>query len=541
MWYRAVRMTLLLSLCFIQMSCGGGAGSSNTSLTPSGLTTSALASAPQRVTSVSPATGSTGVQTSAVIKINFNADMDASSITSETLQVVGPNGAVSGIVSVDDPRTATFTPMAPLLPQANYSTTLAAGIKEASGQTLGSSYSWNFTTGIDTLTRSAKDVVPAKLFGLHIFDAAGATNWPTAKFGTWRIWDANVTWWFLEPNKGEWHFELLDKLMALAEKNGIEVTYSLCHTPTWASARPTEGAWGPGHVAEPANIEDWKNYVRTVATRYKGRIHYYEIWNEPNLAQFYTGSVDKMVELTDTATAVLKEIDPTIKVIAPSPTTDLDGVSWLNQFLAKGGAKNADIIGFHFYVPRTYPEAMLDYINQVKGVMTSNNVAAKPLWNTESGWFVADHLSTVPAVANWKVLNDDESSAYIARSYILNWASGIDRFNWYGWDSSTMALVEADGKTIKPGAVAYNETYGWLNGASLVSCGINSQGTWVAQIVRDGGYKAWIVWNKENAGNFTLPNEWNAAHLRDLAGNKVSLQGKSQLTIGIMPVLIENM
>jgi len=393
--------------------------------------------------------------------------------------------------------------------------------------------------GKSILTRSTGDVIPANFFGLHIFDAGGATKWPTAKFGTWRVWDANVAWYFIEPKKGEWHFELFDKLVALAERNGVEITYSLCHTPTWASARPTEAVWGPGHTSEPANMEDWKNYVRTVATRYKGRIHYYEIWDEPNLTQFYTGSIEKMVEMTNVAASVLKEVDPTVKVISPSATTALNGVNWLDRFIAKGGAKNIDIIGFHFYVPTTHPEAMLDYINQVKGVLVRNKVA-KPLWNTESGWFVQNHLTTVPGGSNWKVLNDDEACAYVARAYLINWASGIERFNWYGWDSKTMALIEADGKTIKPGAIAYNETYSWLKGARLVSCGKNDQGTWFAQIIRDGNYQGWIVWNTDKVTTLNVPSEWSAAQMRDLQGKRTSMKGIHQVKIGIAPILIEN-
>src|SRR5438552_10424176 len=143
--------------------------------------------------------------------------------------------------------------------------------------------------------------IPPVFFGLHIH-RGGAIPWPLAPFGTWRLWDANVVWPWLELKKGEWHFQSLDALVDLADQHSIEILLPLGRSPTWASARPADPpAWVPGYAAEPRDIEDWRNYVRTVVARYKGRVHYYEIWNEPNVRAFYTGTVQTMVDLVGVA------------------------------------------------------------------------------------------------------------------------------------------------------------------------------------------------------------------------------------------------
>lgn len=65
----------------------------------------------------------------------------------------------------------------------------------------------------------------------------------------------------------------------------------LAHSPKWASARPDEPvAYAPGAVAEPANIDDWRNQVRTVGQRCKGRIAAHQVWNEPSDRSHFSGT-----------------------------------------------------------------------------------------------------------------------------------------------------------------------------------------------------------------------------------------------------------
>ena len=397
------------------------------------------------------------------------------------------------------------------------------------------SKAWAATyTTQNILSRSPDDIVPSTFFGMHIHFLATGTPWPTISFGTLRLWDADVIWPSLEPNKGEWHFEKLDTNVNLTEAHNVEILMTLGQSPTWASARPAETfpkTYNTGSAAEPANIEDWKNYVRTVATRYKGRIRYYEIWNEPNLSNFYSGTVDQMVTLAREAYTILKEVDRTVKVVSPS-VTGAFGIPWLEQYFIKGGANYTDIIGYHFYVFPAPPEAMVSVIKNVKQTMTKYGISNKPLWDTEAGW-------SKPKVFS----SDSEASVYVARSYILNWATGIDRFYWYAWDNHkwvTLEMTKTDNKTLKPAAIAYREVQKWIVGAKVLSCVQDSQGTWLAQITRDNGYKGFIIWNPDKTINFEIPIEWNVKQMNDLTGSTTDITGASQLNIGMAPILLEN-
>jgi hypothetical protein len=387
--------------------------------------------------------------------------------------------------------------------------------------------------------------IPASLFGMHIHRITKTTPWPVIPFATWRLWDAYVAWPNLEPKKDEWHFELLDKYVSLASKHHVEVLLPLGLSPAWASARPTEpSAYSPGFAAEPRDIENWRNYVRTVATRYKGRIHYYEIWNEPNLRKFYSGTVGQMERLAREAYLILKQIDPSIVVVSPAATGDGTGPSWLERYLSKGGGKYADVVGYHFYVVPHPPETIVPLVRKVQPIMAKNGIGNKPLWNTEAGWVIAGSRGSVdPKRVGFSektnVLNADEAAAYVARSFILGWATGLKRFYWYAWDNQAMGLTEVDGTTIKPPAIAYAETQKWLVGAKMTECKSDSEETWTCQLTRSGDYTAWIVWNPKRKLTFKVPRAWRIHQVKNLTGNRRKLANLKRLKIGHSPLLLE--
>ena len=97
--------------------------------------------------------------------------------------------------------------------------------------------------------------IPLDYFGLHIHRADTTTSWPITRFGSWRLWDAKVAWPYLEPERGHWDFRRLDRIVATAELNHVEVLLPLGLSPKWASARPQErSAYGPSGIGMAAEI-----------------------------------------------------------------------------------------------------------------------------------------------------------------------------------------------------------------------------------------------------------------------------------------------
>jgi hypothetical protein len=374
--------------------------------------------------------------------------------------------------------------------------------------------------------------VPASYFGLHIhhLDRPTPTPWPSVPVPEWRLWDADVTWSTLEPAMNQWQFDRLDRYLSLAQQHGTGILLTLGGSPQWASARPQLSSnYTPGFSAEPANIDDWRNYVRTVATRYKGKIQAYEIWNEPNLKEFWSGTIDQLVILTKEAAQIIHTVDPKAIVVSPSITASY-GIPWFTEFLKKGGGQYVDAIGYRFYVdPQTrLPEDMVPVIQNVRQIMSDYSLANKPLWNTETGWFP-------PA----KLDSDELAAAFLARAYVLSWAAGVQRFYWYAWDNGAAAIVtyKEIQHVVTPAGQAYEIIQHWLVGAQMVGCAQTLNSTWTCELNRSGK-RSWIIWNPQWKVTFAIPKGWQVASVTPLLQDRRAVTD-SNVEIGPVPVLLE--
>jgi hypothetical protein len=375
-----------------------------------------------------------------------------------------------------------------------------------------------------------QEPIPASYFDLNIlFHPATHVPWPSVPFYGWRLSHAN--WTDLEPEKGKWYFDLLDKYVAMAQEHNTEILMTLTYTPPWASSRPDAPSDFPnlnGLAGPPRDMNDWTTFVRTVATRYKGKIHVYEIWNEPDRDKDWVGTVDQLVGMVREASRVLKEVDPTITVLSPCPETPR-GPQWIGEFLRKGGGQYVDAVAYHFYVGGNPPEAMVPVIQSVRKVMTENGAGNKPLWNTEAGWHDPRPFPS-----------QDMAAAWVARAYILNWAAGVSRFYFYCWDNhnwTSLELTEPDNTTLRPGGLAFEAIQKWLTGSVMRHVWTSDNKNWVVQIDQ-GGRAEYIVWNEQGDRSFRLSKDWHVSRVTQLLGGTSAIQGDS-VQIGIQPVLIQ--
>ena len=370
--------------------------------------------------------------------------------------------------------------------------------------------------------------IPASYFSLNIlFHPLNKVPWPSAPFYGWRVWHA--LWADLEPQKGQWHWDLLDKYADWSQQHHTEMLMLLAYSPQWASSKvAADSDWYPGTSGPLLDIEDWRTFVRAVATRYKGRIQAYEIWNEPNRKKAWTGDAQGMVDLTREASKILKEVDPNNFVVSPAPTGP-ESVGFFRDFLSKGGGKYVDAIGYHFYIGHTNPpEAMVPLIQQVKLAMNQYGVGDKQLWNTEAGWLGPD------------LFPDDQQRSYVARSYILNWAAGVGRFYWYAWEDhhgNQIILTAKDNATLTPAGNAFITIQQWLTGTVMKRCQTSDNQTWFCEL-NDNGKTEYIIWNVASDSSFPISREWRVSQMTQLSGSKSGIQGDS-ISIGIQPVLLQ--
>jgi len=348
-------------------------------------------------------------------------------------------------------------------------------------------------------------------------------------FAGWRLWDAGVTWSQVEPAPGKWNFDLLDRYAHIATEHNVDILLTLGLTPAWASARPGEpSAYGKGNAAEPQQLADWEQYVRVVATRYKGVIRNYEIWNEPNVKGTFSGSPQAMLRLSRAAYRILKSVDPAITVVSPAATAG-DGVSWLGEYLQKGGCAYADVIGYHFYVTPEPPEKMVPLIKKVDTTIRRHDCQNKPVWNTESGWTGPKRFSS-----------DEEAAGYMMRTYLLNWLLGVQRCYWYAWDNhnwSTLDLTSRSDNTITNAGAAYGVLHSWTLGSVLSSCERERSGIWICQLDR-GSSSDRVIWSESGRQSFAIPPPWHVRTTTTWTGQREA--PTAPLNVGPAPVLLSS-
>ena len=115
--------------------------------------------------------------------------------------------------------------------------------------------------------------------------------------------------------------------------------------------------WWKGNVTPPADMEKWRDLigvlVRHVTARYGAdevAKWYFEVWNEPNLPIFFSGTQADYFALYDATAAAIKAVHAAYRVGGPA-TAGLDEGVWISEMVehcAQNGVP-LDFISTHSY------------------------------------------------------------------------------------------------------------------------------------------------------------------------------------------------
>ena len=365
--------------------------------------------------------------------------------------------------------------------------------------------------------------IPSSYFGLTINYIGQPTSpWPEVPFSGIRLWGA-IYWAELNPAPGVFDWKRFDAILEASQRHQVDVTFNLAYTPKWASSvSNAKPAFSPGASAPPADIGHWQSFIEAAVKRAAGRIRYWEVWNEPEDPTYYSGDVATMVLLQRTAYETIKRLDPTLLVISPSSIGTAEGLRWQSAFLAAGGGKYADILGFHGYWNDPKPEAIVGIVKRFRDLFAMHGLADKPVWDTEGGW---------PATME----DPDAQAAFVARSYLIKWAIGVDRFHWYAYEGGGAnygKLWDKSRGLLMPGR-AYRTVNRWLVGATMLA--IERRGrVWKLDLQLADGRKALAIWTTEGTSTYVASPDYVACE--DLEGAQMPLRG-GKMTIGPKPIL----
>jgi hypothetical protein len=204
------------------------------------------------------------------------------------------------------------------------------------------------------------------------------------------------------------------------QRRGMRPIWVLHSTPCWARSGPCDQDAPP----PPEHLDEFVDFAAAAARRYPATAGF-EVWNEPNFEQFWSGGPDPVLyaEMLKKVAAAVHEVNPGIPVIAAglAPITvdkksginehGMDYERFLREAYRAGGPQSADAIGAHPYPFGSYQD---DFLGEIRvnlyrylRVMAEFGDAAKPIWVTEVG------------IATWRGFTDLEQADALVRMYAL--------------------------------------------------------------------------------------------------------------------------
>jgi len=159
-------------------------------------------------------------------------------------------------------------------------------------------------------------------------------------------------WQRTEREKGVYKFEWIDSIVDNLIERGIEPWVCLCYGNDLYNEEAKEifGAVGCAPIFNDEQKQGWANYVKAFTEHFKGRINYYEVWNEPDgrWCWKHGPSGKELGEFTIATAKAVKEVYPEAKVIGGCVCQRR--LDFLNDAFLTGMGDYIDYVTFHEYV-----------------------------------------------------------------------------------------------------------------------------------------------------------------------------------------------
>ena len=326
--------------------------------------------------------------------------------------------------------------------------------------------------------QSSPSPLPAVSNNDPFFGAVQAIYSPDRALQAGVKWERLVFWWSKmqtdspeQMQEGWFSDDQIDQEIA----RGITPVGVILSTPSWAARDPSQGP-----TAVPKNLDRpyddpqnyWGQFTRRLATRYKGRIDVWIIWNEPDMYNAervanWAGTPAEYFQLLKVAYLSIKEANPSATVVMAGLTYWWDKENGRQQYfeklldlaladpLAPANGYYFDVANVHTYgnplnsfaVPTLFRRLM-----QARGI-------DKPIWVTEMNVVPYDDpMAPLPAGSYRATM--DEQASYIIEALALARAAGVQRASVYKMSDGDpengeyFGLVRNDG-SVRPAYVAY--------------------------------------------------------------------------------------
>ena len=127
--------------------------------------------------------------------------------------------------------------------------------------------------------------------------------------------------------------EIFDEMLA----QGIRPFVELSFTPKAMASGEKTVFWWKGNITPPRDYGEYYDFIRAAAEHWQARYGrkeleswFFEVWNEPDLGIFFTGTMDEYFKIYDTAARAIKDVCESFRVGGPATSEH----HWIDEFIA---------------------------------------------------------------------------------------------------------------------------------------------------------------------------------------------------------------
>lgn len=177
-------------------------------------------------------------------------------------------------------------------------------------------------------------------------------------------------------------------------------------------------------------LRAWENFITALAEHYRGRVHHWEIWNEPDVEHFWfpagrnAADYARLLRLT---APLIRRNCPGAKIggCCGSVRPDYD---WQRDFFRTDGTDLLDFFSIHQY--KIIPEVQLDRIVDTwKRQFALHGNSDIEIWMGETGypsWAPEDHW-----IGMYRHDSSENQAKWLLRRYLCDLGSGIARTSFF--------------------------------------------------------------------------------------------------------------
>ncbi|HEX8611978.1 MAG TPA: glycoside hydrolase [Telluria sp.] len=154
--------------------------------------------------------------------------------------------------------------------------------------------------------------------------------------------------------KEQYNFQYVDALFDYLLSIGVKPFVELGFMPSQMASGDKTIFWWRGNVTPPKDYAAWERLVKAL-TEHVTELYgaqevaswYFEVWNEPNLNDFWAGSQDDYFKLYRHAARAIKSVDANYKVGGPATA----GAAWIPEMIAYCASNGVplDFVSTHTY------------------------------------------------------------------------------------------------------------------------------------------------------------------------------------------------